>query len=213
MKERMRTGVVARENRFDRKMFQRQAGITLFELLIAVVLLGMVSTMIYSVLSVGINFSAKGEKQLARLTREKNLLSLLRRQVNGAWYDMRFGKILISGGDGVLRIATRQPLLHRAEGIVMAVYRVNESEQALYYQEKKDYYNTDYNEEYLPDFTEMERMYAADRPFALNYEPEINRVSVNLDGEEFVFYPKCLPPGVIPVGNRKEGVPDASDGF
>ncbi|MFA6283225.1 MAG: prepilin-type N-terminal cleavage/methylation domain-containing protein, partial [Desulfurivibrionaceae bacterium] len=81
-----------------------QRGITLFELLIAVVLLGMVSTMIYSVLNVGITFSARGERHLETLSREKNLLSLLRRQVNGAWYDLRFGKVVISGGDGVLRI-------------------------------------------------------------------------------------------------------------
>ena len=56
--------------------FRGQRGITLFELLIAVVLLGMVSTMIYSVLNVGITFSAKGEKHLETLARKKNLLSL-----------------------------------------------------------------------------------------------------------------------------------------
>lgn len=172
-----------------------QRGITLFELLIAVVLLGMVSTMIYSVLNVGITFSARGTKHLETLAREKNLLSLLRRQVNGAWYDLRFGRVQISGGDGVLRIVTRQPLLYRDAGSVLAVYRVNEGEQSLYYLEKKDYFNADYNEEYLPDFSEMERMYASDRPVRLAYDPEQSRVTVALGGEEFAFAPKCLPPG------------------
>ncbi|MDP2753506.1 MAG: prepilin-type N-terminal cleavage/methylation domain-containing protein, partial [Nitrospirota bacterium] len=125
------------------KTLRGQHGITLCELLIAVVLLGMVSTMIYSVLNVGITFSARGGKHLETLTREKNLLSLLRRQVNGAWYDLRFGRAQISGGDGVLRIVTRQPLLHRNAGSVLTVYRVNEAEQALYYLEKKDYFNTE----------------------------------------------------------------------
>jgi len=177
------------------KALHGQRGITLFELLIAVVLLGMVSTMIYSVLNVGISFSARGGKHLERLSREKNLLSLLRRQVNGAWYDLRFGKVEISGGDGVLRIVTRQPLLHRTAGTVLAVYRVNTAEQALYYLEKKDYFNTEYGEKYLPEFSEMEKMYGADQPVALAYEPQRSRVTVTLGGEAFAFVPKCLPPG------------------
>lgn len=186
---------VSPENRRIGKMLRGQHGITLFELLIAVVLLGMVSTMIYSVLNVGINFSARGGKHLERLSREKNLLSLLRRQVNGAWYDLRFGRAMISGEDGVLRIVTRQPLLHRNAGSVLAVYRVNAAEQALYYLEKKDYFNTGYGEKYLPDFSEMEKMYAADRPVALAYDPEQSRVTVSLGEEAFAFVPKCLPPG------------------
>ena len=179
------------------KMLRCRQGITLFELLIAVVLLGMVSTMIYSVLNVGINFSAKGASRLESLAREKNLLGLLRRQVNGAWYDPRFGRMQISGGEGVLRIVTRQPLLHRAAGSVLAVYRVNEAEQALYYLEKKDFFNADYGENYLPDFSEMEKMYAyaANRPVALAYEPEQSTVTVTLGEEAFAFVPKCLPPG------------------
>ncbi len=177
------------------KALRDQHGITLFELLLAVVLLGMVSTMIYSVLNVGINFSARGGKHLGVLTREKNFLSLLRRQVNGAWYDMRFGKVLISGGGGVLRIVTRHPLLHRTAGTVLAVYRVNAAEQALYYLEKMDYFNTEYGEKYLPDFSEMEKMFASDQPVALAYDPGKSSVIVSLSGEEFAFVPKCLPPG------------------
>jgi len=172
-----------------------QRGITLFELLIAVVLLGMVSTMIYSVLNVGITFSARGEKHLETLSREKNLLSLLRRQVNAAWYDLRIRRVEISGGDGVLRIVTRQPLLHRTAGAVLAVYRVNAAEQALYYLEKMDYFNTGYGEKYLPEFSEMEKMYASDRPMSLAYDPQQSRVTVSLAGEEYAFVPKCLPVG------------------
>lgn len=191
----------------DRRFFmtlRRQQGITLFELLIAVVLLGMVSTMIYSVLNVGINFSARGGKHLERQARERNLLSLLRRQVNEASYDLRSGKVEISGGDGLLRIVTRQPLLHRTAGLVLAVYRVNAAEQTLYYLEKKDYFNVEYGEKFLPDFSEMEKMYAADRPVVLTYDSGKGSVSVNLGEEEFVFYPKCLPPGVTPSFSVEE---------
>lgn len=181
-----------------------RSGITLFELLIAVVLLGMVSTMIYSVLNVGITFSARGGKHLETMGREKNLLALLRRQVNGAWYDLRFGKALISGGDGVLRIVTRQPLLHRDAGTVLAVYRVNPAEQSLYYLEKVDYFNADYGEQYVPEFDEMGRMYGSEKPVLLGYEPEKSRVAVTLGGEEFAFFPKCLPPGVTPTFSGME---------
>jgi prepilin-type N-terminal cleavage/methylation domain-containing protein len=192
-----RVAVMASEKCRLVKRLRCRQGITLFELLIAVVLLGMVSTMIYSVLNVGISFSARGASRLESLAREKNLLGLLRRQVNGAWYDLRFSRMQISGGDGVLRIVTRQPLLHRAAGSVLAVYRVNEAEQTLYYLEKKDYFNADYGERYLPDFSEMEKMYtyAANRPVALAYEPEQSTVVVTLGKEAFAFVPKCLPPG------------------
>ena len=199
----MRSGLRAVSRASGKRPFAKklrgQRGITLFELLVAVVLLGMVSAMIYSVLNVGINFSARGGKHLERLSREKNLLSLLRRQVNGAWYDLRFGKVEISGGDGVLRIVTRQPLLHRNAGSVLAVYRVNAAEQALYYLEKKDYFNTEYGEQYLPDFSEMAKLYAGDQPVTLAFEPGKSRVLVSLGGEEFAFSPKCLPPGVTPT--------------
>lgn len=181
-----------------------QQGITLFELLIAVVLLGMVSTMIYSMLNVGISFSAKGGKHLERQARERNLLGLLRRQVNEASYDMRSSKVGISGGDGLLRIVTRQPLLHRTAGLVVAVYRVNPAEQTLYYLEKKDYYNVEYGEKFLPDFSEMKKMYAADRPVVLVYDSEKSSVSVSLGEEEFVFHPKCLPPGMTPSFSIEE---------
>lgn len=179
-------------------------GVTLFELLIAVVLLGMVSTMIYSVLNVGINFSARGGKHLEKQARERNLLSLLHRQVNGALYDMRSGKVAISGEDGLLRIVTKQPLLYRTAGVVLAVYRVKADEQALYYLEKKDYFNTEYGEKFLPDFSEMMKMYVADQPLALVYDTEKSSVNVRLSGEEFVFYPKCLPPGVTPSFSLEE---------
>ena len=197
MTGKVRAVSAASKNRRLVKTLRGQHGITLFELLVAVVLLAMVSTMIYSVLNVGIKFSARGGKHLETLSREKNLLSLLRRQVNGAWYDLRLGRAEISGGDGVLRIVTRQPLLHRNAGSVLAVYRVNVAEQALYYLEKKDYFNTGYGEGYLPDFSEMEKMYGAERPVGLAYDPEQSRVTVTLSGEAFAFVPKCLPPGGV----------------
>jgi len=44
-----------------------QAGFTLFELIIAMLLVTMVSVMIYSILNVGIKFSDKGDKKILAL--------------------------------------------------------------------------------------------------------------------------------------------------
>ena len=177
------------------RTFRCCRGITLFELLIALVLLGMVSTMIYSVLNVGINFNAKGGKHLEMLARQRNLLNILHRQISGARYDPRTGRVDISGGKGLLRIVTSRPLLHgSAAGFVLAVYRIDPAGPTLYYLEKKDYYNAEYGQKFSPDFSEMEKIYVADQPMALAYDPEKSRVAVTLDGEEFDFLPQCLPP-------------------
>jgi len=171
-----------------------QQGITLFELLVAVLLLGMVSTMIYSVLNVGIKFSVKGEESIGILAREQGLLSLLQRQVSCAWFDTRLNKVMISGGDGTLRIVTRQPLLHRSAETVLAVYRYDEASRKLYYLEKKDYYNLQYGENYQPSFDEMEPIYSSRLPLLLAWDLETSRVSVHLGEREYAFFPKCLPP-------------------
>lgn len=169
-----------------------QQGVTLFELLVAVLLLGLVSTMIYSVLNVGISFSAKGEARLVRIGREQGIVTLLKRQVEGAWYEMRRSRVKIVGGQGTLLIATRQPLIHREQGVVLAVYRYNESEGALYYAEKKDFYNTDYNEDYLPDYTEMDLLFSATDPLEISYDSGVDQVRFVHGDREFLFSPKCV---------------------
>ncbi|MGV1100713.1 PulJ/GspJ family protein [Thiovibrio sp. JS02] len=170
-----------------------QQGITLFELLVAVLLLGMVSTMIYSVLNVGIGFSSKGEERIASMAREQSLLNLLRRQVSCAWYDMRQNRIRISGEENLLRVVTRQPFLNRGAGTVLAVYRYDEVSQTLYYLEKKDYYNIDYGEEYRPDLSEMEPIYSGGGPLFLAWNEEVGAVTARVGEREYLFSPKCLP--------------------
>lgn len=182
----------------------RQAGVTLLELLVAMVLLGMVTAMLYSVLRVGIGFSARGTEHIGRMAKEQNLLGLLRRQVASAWFDPRRGGVRITADPGILRMVTRQPLLHRDAGVVLAVYRVNEAEHTLYYQEKKDYYNVEYSMEYTPDFREMERLYVAEQPVSFSYSVERGGVTVRLGETEFIFFPKSLLPSSIPSFSNAE---------
>ncbi len=169
-------------------------GFTLFELLVAVVLLGMISTMLYSVLNVGIAFSRKGEEQLARLAREQSLLDLLRRQVACAWYDQRQNRVRISGEENLLRIITRQPLLNRSAGTVLAVFRYDEGAQILYYLERKDYYNSKYGEEYRPEPSEMEPLYRAREGFSLAWDAEEATVSAVVGQREYLFSAKSQAP-------------------
>ncbi|MFZ5774070.1 MAG: PulJ/GspJ family protein [Thermodesulfobacteriota bacterium] len=182
-----------------------ERGVTLLELLVAMVLLAMVSAMLYSVLRVGIGFSATGTRHLERLAREQNLLNLMRRQVASVWFDPRRGAAGISSAPGVLRLVTRQPLLHRDAGVVLAVYRVDPEGPALYYQEKKDFYNVAYGREYIPDFQEMERLYApGGQRLELEYRPEQGGVVLTVGEASYTFFPKALLPASSPTFSNVE---------
>jgi prepilin-type N-terminal cleavage/methylation domain-containing protein len=166
-------------------------GFTLLELLVAVLLLAVVSTMIASVLSAGINFAEKGERRILALEREHGFLKLLHGQVRAAHFDERQRKVLISAGEDILRVVTREPLLYRGAGPVLAIYRYHEDEGSLYYTEKRDYYNIDYGEEYVPDFEEMRYLLRTDGPPGLAYDEEAGAVSVRFAGREYEFFPRC----------------------
>jgi prepilin-type N-terminal cleavage/methylation domain-containing protein len=122
-----------------------EKGFTLLELMVAVLLLAMVSVMIGSVLHAGVNFATRGEQRILSSQREHGFLQLLRGQVRTAYFDERQRKMLISADEGILRLVTRAPLLHRGSGPVLAVYRYHEEEGRLYYQEKRDYYGVGHN--------------------------------------------------------------------
>lgn len=171
-----------------------QQGVSLFELLVAVLILGMISSMIYSVLNVGISITAKGEKKILTMEQEQGFLELLHRQVKGAIYDLKLRTIMIYDEDEALRIFTRQPLLHnRTSGLVLAVYRINPDDGGVYYTEKRDYYNLDYGENYAPDFEEMLLLYRAVTPISWEYDPEIGGLTVISGEKEYEFFPRCLP--------------------
>lgn len=173
---------------------KNQQGVSLFELLVAVLLLGMISAMIYSVLNVGITIAAKGEKKILAMEQEQGFLELLHRQVKGAWYDSKQRKIMIRGSEDLLQIFTRQPLLYnRTSGLILAIYRVNPGDNAVYYAEKRDYYNLDYTEEYAPDFDEMLRLYQPVSELAWSFDPETGGLTVTSGEKQYQLFPRCLP--------------------
>lgn len=168
-----------------------EKGFTLFEILIAMLLLGIISTMIYSVLNVGIKFSDKGEKRIHSLERERNLLALLHRQINCAWYDTQQKKIIISADNDILRLVTRSPLIHHKVDLIWAVYRYRTDEKAVYYIEKKDFYNIEYDEEYVPDFEDMIMLSKDIKALVMTYDPESGEgVTVEYEGRRYEFMPK-----------------------
>lgn len=177
--------------RFNRLNISRQ-GFTLFEVLVAMLLLGMISAMIYSVLNAGIRFSDQGGRRLQAIARESGFLSLLHRQVRSALYDSRKKTVAISSDTGLLRIVTRSPLLYRAGGVVLAVYRFEDGGQQVYYTEKKDFYNIDYGEDYIPDPDEMIDLVTLDESMSVNYDAEAGSVSVEYGGKQYLLYPRCM---------------------
>ena len=191
-----------------KKFFQRkthnQEGITLFELLVAVLLLAMVSTMIYSVLRAGIDFNAKGEEKLQLMAQEQGLVSLLRRQIRSATYDKKQHRPWITANQETLQIITSQPFFAGRPGIVLAIYRYNPADSSLYYLEKKDFYNSEYHEDFLPDFDEMTRLVTTSLPLTLGYDQEAGQVSMRYNDQDYLFSPRCRPAGANITLSRRE---------
>lgn len=163
------------------------AGVTLFELLVAVLLLSMVSGMIYSILHTGIRFSEKGDKKIQAMARQHGLLELMHKQIKCAWFDKTLRKVRISADDEILRVATRRPLLYRSAGLVLAVYRYNGDEQSMYYLEKRDFYNQDYNDQYVPDFDEMELLAPDSVIISMSYDDDAGIVTVETGETSYEF--------------------------
>lgn len=169
-----------------------QRGFTLFELLVAMLLLAMVSVMIYSVLNVGIRFSEQGNRHILAMERKFGFLSLLQRQIRSAVYDEKKKKIMMSAGDDIFRVVTRNPYLYEYAGVVLAVYRYSSSERAIYYTEKRDYYNIDYGEEYEPAFDEMTLLASDEEGFEVVYDGDAGpEVTFTYQGESYSLVPRC----------------------
>lgn len=169
-----------------------EGGFTLFEILIAMVLLAMVAAMLYSVLNVGIKFTDQGSRKILAMERKYAFLSLVQRQISSAMYSSAEKKILMWADDESFKVVTRSPYVYPEAGVVLAVYRYNQGDRAIYYLEKRDYYNTDYGEEYLPDFTEMSVLAWDEDPFSVGYDPETSpEVVFSFRGEEYTLLPKC----------------------
>jgi prepilin-type N-terminal cleavage/methylation domain-containing protein len=178
----------------DSCKIKRQSGFTLFEVLIAMLLLSMVATMIYSILNVSIRFTDKGGKNLVAMSREHAFLDLLRRQMSAAWLDEKQRRPIVRSEDGVTTIVTRNPLLLPNGGTVLAVYRVNEEERAVYYTEKRDFYNIDYDEEYEPQFEEMMALFPLEAELTMEVDEETSVLTVVYGDKEFELVPKTAEP-------------------
>ena len=164
-------------------------GFTLFEVLVAVLLLAIISSMIYSVLNAGIRFSEQGERKILGLERELGLLSLLKRQVQGGWYDEKKKQVIISANEDLLRMVTTAPLLYPDAGVVMVFYRIDRDGDAVYYQEKRDFYNIYYDEEFEPDFEEMLLLLNESGLQQFEYDEESKIVHVTFSGAAYEFVP------------------------
>ena len=171
--------------------WNNRAGFTLFEVMVAVFLLAMVSSMIYSILNVSIKFSEKGENTILAFEREQGLLGLLERQIKNGWYDEQKKEVDITAEETMLRIVTRAPLLYPHAGVVVAVYRYDPQNSELYYLEKRDFYNTDYGSEYVPPLDEMQLLMEDCPPLSFAYEEDSSAVTVNYDDRELQFTPWC----------------------
>lgn len=169
-----------------------EAGFTLFEVLISMILLAMVAVMLYSVLNVGIKFTDRGGRRILAMERKYGLLTLVQRQITSAVYDPKQKKILMVADDDIFKVVTRNPFVYPEAGVVLAIYRYNAAERAIYYAEKRDYYNTDYDDEYVPDFSEMTVLARDEDAFSVVYDGETSpEVTFTFRDEEYTLVPKC----------------------
>ncbi|MFO7760092.1 MAG: type II secretion system protein [Desulfobia sp.] len=179
-------------NRWEEKISSRfEKGFTLLELLVAVTLLAIICSMIYSALNVSINFSDKATGKLLSLRREYGLMSLIKRQVRNAWFDSRKGRVVISAQANTLKLVTREPLLHPGAGLVLAYYRYEPADDNIYYTERLAYYNTDYHDDYIFPLEDMELLMENSGNLQFNYEIRENKIVISHRGQEYEFITGC----------------------
>lgn len=172
------------------KNMENESGLSLLEVMVALLLLTIASTMIYSMLNRSIFFANKGEGKIQAIEEQYALVSLLQRQVQSGWYDPRTKKVLIAGEKDFLRLATATPFQAKAGQVVMGFYRYNEEEKTLYYLEKKDFYNSDYDD-LIPDYSEMISLVSVERGLSLEFAEEGNIVSLSYGDHSYAFQPWC----------------------
>ncbi len=169
-----------------------KAGLSLLEVMVALLLLTIASTMIYSMLNRSIFFADKGEAKTEGIEEHYALVSLLQRQVQSTWFNPSTKRVVISGENDFLRLATATPFQARPGQVVMAFYRYNQADSTLYYLEKKDFYNADYAE-LTPDYSEMTALVTAPRGLALAFDEEGNTVTLSYGAHNYEFRPWCSP--------------------
>jgi hypothetical protein len=93
----------------------------------------------------------------------------------------------------MLRLVTRRPLLFHDAGVVLAIYRFDAAEQTVFYTEKKDFYNPDFDTDYLPDFDEMVAIISSEKDFLIEYDSEVGTVTLEYENGQYAFTPRCWP--------------------
>ncbi len=165
-------------------------GLTLFEVMVAMVIMVTVMVMLYEAMSSGISFSNRGKAKMDALEHHTAVLDLLHRQIHAAVYDRAGKKVRLKVDADRLSFVTLTPLI-AVSGPVFVSYRVDYGR--LYYLEKRDYFNEDYldNE---PDPREMTVLLAdaGDLAFAESDDP--GGVTVTHRGRSYTIFPRCLLP-------------------
>ena len=174
----------------DYKITGTQEGVTLFELLVAMLILVLVSAMLYSVLNSSIKFSEKGESRIQIIEQERSFLDLMRRQVHGIRYDIKQKKLQIFAEGNLLKMVTSTSIIERDAGMVLAIYVNDPGEGVLYYTEKVDFYNVDYQEDYQPSPDEMIVLMRDVEGLALQYEEDDGTLKVTYAGREYELFPR-----------------------
>jgi prepilin-type N-terminal cleavage/methylation domain-containing protein len=173
-------------------MKQNQRGLTLLEVMISVLIFSMISVLIFSILDRSAAFTAKGDKRVRTLEQNYNLSSLIRRQVQGAWIDQKQQKAGINQlSDLQISIITTSSIMYPPTTLVIAFYDFDEESGTLFYTERRDFYNQDYNDQF-PPIEEMIPLLVTDQPFRLQTTEESNLVSLTLAGKQYTFHPFCL---------------------
>ncbi len=155
-------------------------------------LMAMVSIMIYSVLNVGIKFADKGTRHILAMEHKYGFLNLLQSQISSAVYDAKKRELLMLAGEDFFRVVTRNPYIYEEAGVVLAFYRYDASARAIYYTEKRDYYNIDYNDGYVPDISDMILLASDEDSFSVQYDKAVGpQVTFAYRGQEYVLVPQC----------------------
>ncbi len=165
-------------------------GLTLFEVMVAMIIMVTVTVMMYEALSAGISFFDRGEARMQELERHTAIFDLLHRQVHSAMYDSARKRPWLKVENDTLRLVTHSPLI-AAYGPVFALYRIDSGR--LYYLEKRDYYNKEYRDD-EPSFSEMTVLMddAGDLTFAES--DDTGGVTISAAGRSYTVYPRCLRP-------------------
>jgi prepilin-type N-terminal cleavage/methylation domain-containing protein len=169
---------------------QNNDGLSLLEVMVALLLLTIASTMIYSMLNRSIFFAQKGERKSQEIEEHYALVSLLQRQVQSGWFNPRTKTVVISGEENFLRLATATPFQARPGQVVMAFYRYNPEDKTLYYLEKKDFYNADYSD-LIPEYNEMTALVTVPRGLSLDFDEEAITVTLSYGSRSYEFRPWC----------------------